>query len=116
MKPPFIVDDSGDLSIFETLEEAERYLEPNDVEPGKCLAYDSEGCCFEGFDESKWFRHRVRLRPREGQPTHAPELLRDQLLYVLGGLETKETHEQLASLPLHELVAVAVEHLVRRGH
>ena len=61
MKPPFIVDDSGDLSIFETLEEAERYLEPNDVEPGKCLAYDSEGCCFEGFDESKWFRHRVRL-------------------------------------------------------
>ena len=26
MKPPFIVDDSGDLSIFETLEEAERFL------------------------------------------------------------------------------------------
>jgi hypothetical protein len=39
-----------------------------------------------------------------------------QLLYVLGRLETKETHGQLASLPLNELVAVAVEHLVRRGH
>jgi len=116
MKPPFIVDDSGDLSIFESVEEAERYLEPNDVEPGKCLAYDSEGRCLEGFDESKWFRHRVRLGPREGQPTHAPELLRGRLLYVLEGLETKETHEQLASLPLNELVAVAVEHLLSRDH
>ena len=43
MKPPIIVSDPGDISIFRSAEEAERYLELPDVKDGQTIVYDSEG-------------------------------------------------------------------------
>ena len=39
MKPPIIVDDHGDVSVFDSVEKAERYLEPMDAKnrPNRCL-------------------------------------------------------------------------------
>ena len=43
MKPPIIVYDHGDVSIFRSAEDAERYLESPDVLENRYVAYDSEG-------------------------------------------------------------------------
>lgn len=43
MKPPFIVSESGDISIFKSVFDAERYLESPDVIDGRYIVYDSEG-------------------------------------------------------------------------
>ena len=43
IKPPIIVDESGDTDVFETIEYAERYLEPIDVEEERFVAFDSTG-------------------------------------------------------------------------
>lgn len=43
MRAPIFVDDDGDLSAFDTAEDACRYLEPIDVEYGVYVAYDATG-------------------------------------------------------------------------
>lgn len=43
MKPPIIINDHGDISIFRTVEDAENYLESPDVLAGQYAAYDSVG-------------------------------------------------------------------------
>jgi hypothetical protein len=34
MKPPITIDDHGDLSIFEAVEDAENFVEPIDITSG----------------------------------------------------------------------------------
>ena len=43
MKPPVIVVEHGDVNIFKSVQDAERYLEPIDVENSEFQAYDKEG-------------------------------------------------------------------------
>jgi hypothetical protein len=43
IKPPIIVDEHGTAMVFESIDDAERYLEPIDVSNGEYVAYDSEG-------------------------------------------------------------------------
>jgi hypothetical protein len=43
MEAPIIIDNFGDLLIFESVEKAERYLEPVDVENGEYQAFDRTG-------------------------------------------------------------------------
>lgn len=43
MKEPIIVTENGDIDIFESVEKAERYIEPIDVKTGDSVFYDSEG-------------------------------------------------------------------------
>ena len=43
MRTPIILDDSGDVQVFQTLEEAEAYLEPPDVNCPKTRIFDCEG-------------------------------------------------------------------------
>ena len=43
MKPPIIVYENGDVSVFASVEDAEISLEPPDVESNRYVAYDSEG-------------------------------------------------------------------------
>jgi len=43
MKAPIILDENGDVSLFVTLEDAARYMEPIDVRNNEYVAYDSEG-------------------------------------------------------------------------
>lgn len=43
MKAPIILDENGDVSLFATVEEAARFMEPIDVRNSEYVAYDSEG-------------------------------------------------------------------------
>jgi hypothetical protein len=43
MKPPIILDNRGDLSVFQDPEEALAYAEVVDVEAGEYKAFDAEG-------------------------------------------------------------------------
>lgn len=43
MKPPIIINESGDITLFSSLEEAEKYLEAIDVINGVYQGYDAEG-------------------------------------------------------------------------
>lgn len=43
MHPPIVLDQRGDMSIFRSVEDAARYLEPVDVRNGEYIAYDSAG-------------------------------------------------------------------------
>ena len=43
MKAPIILNENGDVSLFATLEDAARYMEPIDVRNNEYVAYDSEG-------------------------------------------------------------------------
>jgi hypothetical protein len=48
MKPPIFVFEPNDLTIFESVENAERYIEPPEVRDGSLFFYDSEGRVLEG--------------------------------------------------------------------
>ena len=48
MKPPIFVYEPHDLTIFESLENTERYIEPPEVKNGKLSFYDSDGRILEG--------------------------------------------------------------------
>ena len=43
MRLPIIADYSGDVAMFETVDEAERYIEHYDVEAGNVRCFDAEG-------------------------------------------------------------------------
>lgn len=43
MKLPIIVSDTGNIYLFRLVQEAERYLEPPDVEDGQTIVHDCEG-------------------------------------------------------------------------
>jgi hypothetical protein len=43
MRPPIILDEHGDISLFPSVETAARYVEPIDVRNGEYIAYDSSG-------------------------------------------------------------------------
>ena len=42
MKTPISVNENGDISVFATVEEAEVYMEPIDVERGEYIVTDAE--------------------------------------------------------------------------
>ncbi len=43
MRPPFIIDENGDISFFQSVEVAARKIEPIDVRHNEYVAYDSDG-------------------------------------------------------------------------
>jgi hypothetical protein len=43
MKPPIIINENGDISIYDSLEKAELDIEPPDVKNNIYTIYDSEG-------------------------------------------------------------------------
>ena len=43
MRPPIVLDEHGDISLFQSVEAAARYVEPIDVRNGEYVAYDSSG-------------------------------------------------------------------------
>lgn len=105
MRPPIIVDDNGDMVIFESLDEAQKYIEPTDVDSGDCLAFDSEGRLLRAEVVTRaLILRRVRLQPAEQEPTHAG-LLRSRLV---------EFFERLGHSRA-ELETEALEQLIVRG-
>lgn len=43
MRTPIKVNENGDISYFDTIEEAEAYMEPVDVENGEYVVTDADG-------------------------------------------------------------------------
>ena len=43
MRPPIVIDEHGDISLFSSVESAARYVEPMDVRNNEYIAYDSAG-------------------------------------------------------------------------
>ena len=82
MKPPIIADDHGDISVFNTVEDAEREIEPDDVRAGTYTLYDSEGRLLEtGLRQptALWRRllfpaEQTVIREAEREHTHREQL------------------------------------------
>lgn len=96
MKPPIIVSDAGNIYLFRSVQEAERYLEPPDVEDGQTIVHDSEG-------------RRLSL-----------EIVAEPSIKLLGlainSIETGRIGRE-ESLPIHgnELKQLLIDFLVRVG-
>jgi hypothetical protein len=71
MKPPIIVNNFGDILVFDSVQEAERYLEPVDVANGEYVAYDSAGTFLELTVTEI---NRTVIQPAELTPSHEVEL------------------------------------------
>jgi hypothetical protein len=110
---PIIVEDNGDVEIFASVEDVERYLEPWVVEY-RFGAYDCDGRLLEFrvergeiptfFGVSRIAVDYVVIDSAEDRPNHAP-----QLRAVLAGFFER------AGIPFGDLDAVPVRELVGRG-
>jgi hypothetical protein len=111
MKPPIIIDNHGDLLVFESVEEAQGYLEPMDVKNLEYEAFDSEGRLLnvkvieshEGWKASKLFGYtseQVVLESVESLPQHVDELRKKLIsfLVTLGGSLPSLTGASLSEL------------------
>src|SRR4051812_36368217 len=47
-KPPIYIYEPADLSVFSSVESAERYIEPPEIRSNACYFYDAEGAILEG--------------------------------------------------------------------
>jgi hypothetical protein len=109
MKPPITIDDHGDISIFEAVEDAESYVEPIDVTSGDLVAYDSEGRLLRGQVVKRGFLRRgVRLEPAEIEPFHAATL-REVLIGFL--VKLGEPRDLLEGKSLDGLIASGLRRL-----
>ncbi len=86
MKPPIIVSDPGNIDLFESVQEAERYLETPDVDDGQTMVYNSEGRRLSlevvtepstkllGIEINCIRTEKIRIGRHESLPVHGNEL------------------------------------------
>lgn len=74
MKAPVVIDENGDVSVFETVEFAQRALEPTDVINNEYVGYDSEGRLLRL--EVPEGGSLVSIREAEHVPQHVDDLRR----------------------------------------
>jgi hypothetical protein len=63
MEPPIIANNKGDVLIFDSVEKAERYLEPIDIRNDEDVIYDREGRLLRGAIVGHFLGEHVRLEP-----------------------------------------------------
>jgi hypothetical protein len=97
IKTPILSFDGYDVMVFETVEAAERFVEPPDVDDG--VTYDAEGRLLAFETDGR----RTSLHERESEPTHEREL-RDAITRAMLAAGT----EVDGSAPLERLVAEAL--------
>ena len=97
IKPPIIVDESGDTDVFDSIEAAAIYLEPIDVEDNIFVAFDSTGRLLRLLPTTP----QITIEAAEEVPNHA-ERLRELLIKFLNDCRSSEPN--LSSLTLPELV------------
>lgn len=104
MKPPLIADNKGDILVFRSLQEAEAYIEPVDVQNQEYAVYDSEGRLLRLIAIK---RNKVVIEPMEDEPSHAFQLqtLLQKHLMTLG-----LPSEWVRKASLAELVAKRLEY------
>jgi len=76
ISPPIVVTESGDADVFESVEAAERYLEPYDV--NDLLAYDSTGRLLRLLPTTP----RITIEAAELVPTHEQNALEVLLKFL----------------------------------
>jgi len=110
MKTPIIANNRGDVCVFETIENAEKYIEPIDIKNNSWIIYDSEGRLLEALviRRSIFFR-RVVLKACEQEPTHANDL-RNLLIRFLS--RAGESTEVIKTCSLPQLTEKALRHKV----
>jgi hypothetical protein len=115
VKPPIFVRADEPLLIYPTADDAARYVEWIDIEDGIYTPFDSEGRLlrFELIEEPRKILFFIPitaeytvLREAETEPTHQ-EALRATLIAAL--TNRGEANDALATLPLQDLTALAVE-------
>jgi hypothetical protein len=104
MKAPVILSNYGDVLIFDSIEKAERYIEPIDVTNNEYIAYDSEGRLLRLVEQS---RYRVIVEPVESDPSHRGEL-REILVDFLARIGVSQNW--LAGASLEDLVTKGLEY------
>ena len=115
MKPPIIIDESGDVAIFETAETASVYLEPPDIINEEYVAYDSEGRLLKlSLSDSRmpinYERMKIIIEPTEAEPSHASDL-RKILMRFLSYLGISK--DWVVSASLKDLVSKSLEYKTR---
>ncbi len=101
--PPIIVDEQGTATVFESIEDAERYLEPIDVRNEEYVAYDSEGRLLRLLPTSP----RITIENAELEPRHSSEV-RDLLIRLLN--YSGHAVEKLQRENLADLVTMSLEY------
>lgn len=108
MEAPFVVDDSGDAVILDSLGDALKFYLPTQVGAKDYAAYDSAGRLLRL--ERGPFGMLPRLRVAEEEPAHAEELRRLLMATLARG---GATLEDLLPLSIGQLVAQVREALQR---
>jgi hypothetical protein len=103
MQPPIIVDDKGDVSIFDSVEQAQRYLEPIDIRNGEYVIYDREGRLLRGVIVKHFLAERVKLEPAS-EPGAATTRLRQVLVDFLVRVGPR-MEKKLDQMSLEDLLA-----------
>lgn len=116
--PPIIVDEHGDISVFEALDDVERYIEPIDVRNNEYVFYDASGQVLHAEITRQRKEGRLAravsivsgtseviiLRPTDKlRPVALESALKSYLLRV-GNDKGNLSDEQVARLSLEELV------------
>jgi hypothetical protein len=117
VKSPLVVNEQGALLFFESVDDAERYLEAIDVEDGRYSAFDSEGrsLLLTTVDERrpvlfgllKVPSKQVIVEAEQAEPAQA-EALRENLAAFLRHLGVPAA-ELGDSVPLESLLRLAIE-------
>lgn len=104
MRQPIIVDNFGNLLIFRSADQAERYLEPIDVLNGEYIAYDSEGRLLRLVALNDY--DRITIEQAESTPHHGG-ILRDALVKFL--VAVGDMPDDIGSMPLPVLIEKALQ-------
>jgi hypothetical protein len=76
MRAPITLDSNGDLEVFETIADAERSLEPMDLEPDGPVVFDADGLLLraERTPRGLFGADRMTLHAAGQAPEHMPSL------------------------------------------
>jgi hypothetical protein len=109
MRPPIIVA-YDDVDIFETLSDAERSLEAEDVKMGGMSIWDRDGQPIRAVIKKRFLAEVVKLEVLPGLPSVSE--LRNTLASFLARVEQVPT-KQFEDLPLDQLVDHALQYKTR---
>lgn len=108
-RAPIIVNERGDVSLYETLAEAEVALEPIDVENNEYTIFDSEGLTM----VPRIAEDRIHVKLSDSSPgPHEPEQLQEVLRRFLARLEPNlrgVAEDEIWRYQLPELIALLRE-------
>jgi hypothetical protein len=105
VKTPIIVDNRGDVFLFESISDMERYIEPIDVVNQEYKFFDSTGRALTVGIQNDQGREKVKIMQCEDQPTHQSEL-RSLLITFLNAVSNTST--DFENLPLDHLIGKAL--------